>query len=243
MKIVSLVPSLTELVIDLGLEKQLVGRTKFCIHPKDKVKSIPKIGGTKNVNIQAVFDLRPDLVLANKEENTRADVEALQEFCPVHITEISNYKEALHSIQEIGQLTHRTEEANQLIIQIESNFEKLKVDIPERKSACYLIWKDPYMTVGHDTYIHDMLDKCNLANAFGEADRYPTINAEDISDKKPDFIFLSSEPYPFKEKHIQELKKVCPNAEVRLVDGEYFSWYGSRMVSAADYFVGVIKGV
>jgi len=241
MKIISLVPSLTELVIDLSLVSELVGRTKFCIHPKEKVKFIPKIGGTKNVDIAKVADLKPDLILANKEENTRKDVEELVKIAPVHVTDISNYSEALESIQNIGLLTNRQKEAQLLIDKINSRFAKLTEFSGTKKSVCYLIWQDALMTIGRDTYIHDMLFKCGFDNVFGNEERYPTVTENDIIEKNPDFIFLSSEPFPFKETHIDRFSEMFPKSKVVLVDGEYFSWYGSRMVLAADYFNSLLQ--
>ncbi len=241
MRIVSLVPSLSELIIDLGLEKELVGRTKFCIHPADKIKSIPKIGGTKEVNISKVAGLKPDLIIANKEENTQKDVEALQDIAPVFVSEISNFTEAIRSIEQIGQLTNRVEAARTISNRIISEYSKLSDLSKDRRSVCYLIWKNPFMTIGKDTFIHDMLEKCGFDNVYGNQERYPTVDALDIKEKNPDYIFLSSEPFPFKDKHIQEFKKMIPNSKVVLVDGEYFSWYGSRMVHAADYFIDLIK--
>ena len=184
MRIVSLVPSLTELLIDLGLEEQVVGRTKFCIHPKDKIRSIPKIGGTKNVNFEAVARLKPDLIIANKEENTKEDVLALNDICQVHVTEISNFDESITAIQKIGVLTNRSEEASQLISKINSNFKSLDQFTISNKSVCYLIWKDPLMTTGNDTYIHDMLLKCGLKNVFGDQTRYPVTTTEEVLHKK-----------------------------------------------------------
>ncbi len=243
MRIISLVPSLTELVFDLGLEKELVGRTKFCIHPVDKVKAIPKIGGTKNVNIELVLNLKPDLILANKEENTRADIEALEKSCTVHLTEIANYSQAIDSILNIGQLTYREDRSKQLITEINAKFSKFSNAEKINKTVCYLIWDNPIMTIGHDTYIHDMLDKCGFTNIFSKQNRYPTISPSEIKDKNPNFIFLSSEPFPFKDKHIKRFKEISPNSEVVLVNGEYFSWYGSRMTQAADYFDSLIKSL
>lgn len=243
MKIVSIVPSLTELLIDLGLEEELVGRTKFCIHPTDKVKSIPKIGGTKNVNISKVTDLKPDIIFANKEENTQKDVEELVKIAPIHVTDISNYSEALEAILDIGNLTNRQKAAQLLVNKIDSGFSALTKFSGAKKSVCYLIWQDPLMTVGHDTYIHDMLGQCGFDNIFGDQTRYPTVSQSDIQEKSPDYIFLSSEPFPFKEKHVVEFGKVFSNSKVVLVDGEFFSWYGSRMVLAADYFYQLIRSI
>ena len=241
MRIVSIVPSLTELLFDLGLEKELVGRTKFCIHPAPDIKSIPKIGGTKTVNISAVEALQPDLIIANKEENTKADVLALQKISQVYVSDISNFAQALESIEQIGRLTGRTEEAEILNEGIRKNFRKLPGKEGARKKVAYLIWKAPLMTIGHDTFIHDMLEICGFENVFGVQTRYPIITPDDLQKERPDYIFLSSEPFPFKDKHINEIEKILPDSKVVLVDGEYFSWYGSRMLAAADYFERLIK--
>ena len=242
LKIISLVPSLTELLFHLGLDDQIVGRTKFCIHPDDKVTAVPKIGGTKNVNVQKVIDLKPDLILANKEENTKSDIEALQEVCNVHVTEIANYKEALFAIDDIGLMTNTASKATDLIESIERKFSNLSRATDEPK-ICYLIWQNPYMTVGNDTYIHDMLDLCGFQNIFDEQKRYPVVTIDQIREHDPHYIFLSSEPFPFKQKHIEELQKELPDSHIVLVDGEYFSWYGSRMIGAADYFERLIESL
>ncbi|MEM9548541.1 MAG: helical backbone metal receptor [Bacteroidota bacterium] len=236
MRIISLVPSLTELLFDLDLGDHMVGRTKFCIHPKEKVKFIPKIGGTKTVKIDSIKALQPDLIIANKEENTKEDIEALQSIAQLYISEIANFEDALEAIKRIGHLTHRVDKSEKLIENIRSAFHQLHEDRKDRKSVCYLIWNKPLMTIGHDTFIHDMLDCCGYDNVFGNCDRYPETTFSEIQKKHPDFIFLSSEPFPFKERHITEFTEKCPDTKVFLVDGEYFSWYGSRMVGAASYF-------
>ncbi|MFT4536885.1 MAG: ABC-type Fe3+-hydroxamate transport system substrate-binding protein [Saprospiraceae bacterium] len=240
MKIVSLVPSLTELLFHLGLEEMIVGRTKFCIHPAEKVKIVPKIGGTKNVNIQKVLDLKPDLVLANKEENTKSDIEALKQNCNVHVTEIENFKQAIFAIDDIGLMTNTAVKATTLIEEIEASFSQLKPKLQKAK-ICYLIWQKPYMSIGNDTYIHDMLEICGFENICKDQTRYPELTLEDIKSRQPNYIFLSSEPFPFKQVHIDELKDQMPNCKILLVDGEYFSWYGSRMVGAAQYFGRLVE--
>ena len=240
MKIISLVPSLTELLFHLGLEDQVVGRTKFCIHPSDKVKSVTKIGGTKNVNIEKVIALNPDLILANKEENTKADIEALQESCKVHVTEIANFKQAIFAIDDIGLMTNTADKATSLIEEIERSFSIIK-PAPQSPKVCYLIWQKPYMSIGNDTYIHDMLKNCGFESISKDKTRYPTLTIEKIKESRPDYIFLSSEPFPFKQKHIDDLQLELPSAKIILVDGEYFSWYGSRMVGAAKYFSELIE--
>ena len=240
LKIVSLVPSLTELLFHLGLEDQIVGRTKFCIHPSNRVKSIPKIGGTKNVNIQKIIDLKPDLVIANKEENTKSDIEALQQNCNVHVTEIANFKQAIFAIDDIGLLTNTADKATSLIEEIEKSFSNLKPKLNKSK-ICYLIWQKPYMSIGNDTYIHSMIELCGFENICNDQIRYPELTLEEIKSREPDYLFLSSEPFPFKQQHIDDLKISFPGCQILLVDGEYFSWYGNRMVDAVNYFQSLIN--
>lgn len=242
LNIISLVPSLTELLFHLGLDDQIVGRTKFCIHPNNRIKSVAKIGGTKTVDIQKVKDLKPDIIFANKEENTKSDIEALQEFCSVHVTEISNFREALFAIENIGLVTNRVSRSADLIETIERKFSNLNRAIDEPK-ICYLIWQKPYMTIGNDTYIHDILTICGFHNVFGNKTRYPEITIEQIKVHNPHYIFLSSEPFPFKQKHIEVLQSELPDSHIVLVDGEYFSWYGSRMLGACDYFEELIDSL
>lgn len=229
-KIVSLVPSLTELLIDLGLSDKLVGRTRFCIHPANKVVQIPIIGGTKNPNIEKIISLEPDYILANKEENRQEDIEELQKHCNVHLTNIDTISEALAAITEIGKQLAVEEKAHQisreinLVLSQKPSFESLK--------TAYFIWRDPWMVAGSETYIHDVMREWNLENIFNEQFRYPEIDLDELQKSKPDLILLSSEPYPFKEKHISEIKKYCPNANIELINGEWFSWYGSGMIQS-----------
>lgn len=235
-RIISLVPSLTELLFDLGLGPQVIGRTRFCIHPAEKVAEVPIIGGTKNPRIEKIQALNPDWVVANKEENNKADVEAIQAFCRVHITEINTVSEGLRAIGDIGRLFKRRSNAEHLIRQIESELD----DIPrvEAKRAAYFIWRDPWMTAASGTYINDIMRRWGLENVYESEDRYPETTLEELARRKPEMILLSSEPYPFKEKHIAEIKAHCPDATIELVDGEWFSWYGSRMLPA---FAGLNK--
>lgn len=229
-RIVSLVPSLTELVFDLGMGDQLVGRTRFCVHPKEKVEDIEIIGGTKNPRLEKIRELNPDYIIANKEENRPEDIQALQEDFEVNITEIATIEDALIVIHELAKAFEKTSEATQLITDIQQALED-RPEVPKLNTA-YLIWKDPYMTVGHDTYIHDILDHWNLPNVFANRKRYPKITLDDIKKQNPDLILLSSEPYPFKEKHMAQIEEECPATRVLLVEGEWFSWYGSRMEHA-----------
>ncbi|MEZ0609201.1 ABC transporter substrate-binding protein [Fibrella sp. WM1] len=244
-RIVSLVPSQTELLFDLGLDEAVVGVTKFCIHPADKVLQKQQVGGTKNVDIERVRALQPTLIIANKEENTRADVEALQAIAPVHVTDVVTLPDAYAMIREVGQLVGRSAEASQLASQIEASLDNLWHNVPSsiakykptgrRPRITYLIWRKPWMVAAADTFINAMLAKAGWDNAFAHQTRYPVVSADDLAAAQPDWVFLSSEPYPFKEKHIIELKAICPTARVRLVDGELFSWYGSRLLQSATY--------
>lgn len=239
------------MLYDLGLEAQVVGITKFCVHPHHWYTSKKRIGGTKNISIEKIRLLFPSLVIASKEENIKEQVDSIRSFAEVLLTDIKNLDDALVMIQRIGEKTNSKEKASAIVQKIKTNFANLSIPIPNGASkenlispkltACYLIWKDPYMTVGHDTFIHDMLAHCGFENAFSNYLRYPIITMDDIRAKNPSHIFLSSEPYPFKEKNIETFKKEFPNTNILLVDGEYFSWYGSRLVYAPSYFKTLIN--
>jgi ABC-type Fe3+-hydroxamate transport system substrate-binding protein len=234
-RIISLVPSLTELLWHLGLYEETVGITKFCIHPKEWYKSKTRVGGTKQVNIKKLFELEPDLIICNKEENVKEQIDLLAEKYPVFVSDISTYKQAIQAITAIACITNKTAEAALLIENIEASFEK-NIANKAKITAAYLIWKLPYMTVGGDTYISDLMRIAGFENVFKNKFRYPETSLEELRELNPTVILLSSEPYPFKEKHIQEIKKTLPHTKILLVDGEMFSWYGSRMLYAAEYF-------
>jgi ABC-type Fe3+-hydroxamate transport system substrate-binding protein len=244
-KIVSIVPSQTELLHYLGLEEEVVGITKFCTHPNDWFKHKCRVGGTKNVNIEKVKQLNPDLILANKEENTKEDVEKLQQIAPVYISDITTLPDAYAMIKAVGNLVGKANEAIHLVRDIENSFNELKCFIQISKTntvrCCYLIWQKPYMTIGADTYIHHIIEACNMENVFYDLKRYPVISMDDIKAKNPDVVLLSSEPFPFKQKHIVELQKHLGNTKIILVDGEMFSWYGSRLLHTPKYLEGLYK--
>jgi ABC-type Fe3+-hydroxamate transport system substrate-binding protein len=229
-RIVSLVPSLTELLFDLGLGHRVAGRTRFCIHPEEQVQKVPVIGGTKNPRLDKIRELNPDLIIANKEENRKEDVEELQKDFEVMVTEIDTIDEALFAIHDIGWTCGVQKQAKKLISDIQQELERVPDEQPV--TAAYFIWRDPWMSVGHDTYIHSVLSHWNLENVYSDQTRYPKTSLHELSLKKPDVILLSSEPYPFKEKHIAEVSQFCPGADVILINGEWFSWYGSRMLHA-----------
>lgn len=233
-RIVSLVPSQTELLCDLGLEEETVGITKFCVHPDRWFRHKARVGGTKTIDPDKVRALAPDLILANKEENVKEQVEALSDIAPVWVSDISTLEDALLMINEIGRLTGKEEKAHIIAGNIARDFAAL---LPEdTRKALYLIWRKPWMTVGRDTFIHDMLRHCGLDNIYGEEERYPELTFEYREGCQPELILLSSEPYPFKEQHIAECRRWFPQASILLADGEMFSWYGSRLLQAPAYF-------
>ena len=244
-RIVSLVPSQTELLFDLGLENEIVGITKFCIHPNRYFKSKTKIGGTKKVDIDKVIALQPDLIIANKEENDKAQIEALEKKFPVWISDVKNLEDAEDMILKVGVLTDKVENSKTLLTKIKTGFETLssKKDNPNKPSALYLIWRKPFMSIGEDTFINDILAKTGFKNVLEGKLRYPILNKNEIQALYPQYILLSSEPYPFKEKHIEELQKICPSAVIKLVDGEFFSWYGSRLLRASSYLFTLQKEI
>ncbi len=234
MRIISLVPSITELLYDLGLNDEVVGITKFCIHPALWHQTKTKIGGTKNIDIEKIKALAPTLVIANKEENIKEQVEAIQKFTKVLLTDIDTIDQALTAIKEIGVAVQKEEKTLFLVHQISEKF-KDYTSLQCAKKALYFIWKDPMMVVGKNTFIDDMLCAAGFENKMFQV-RYPIITVDEIKALQPDYILLSSEPYPFKEKHIAEFQQILPSAKIVLVDGEIFSWYGSRMLRAVAYF-------
>ncbi|WP_069132003.1 helical backbone metal receptor [Rhodohalobacter halophilus] len=227
-KIISLVPSLTELLFDLNLDERIIGRTRFCIHPKERVKNVEIMGGTKNPRLDKIRNAQPDLIIANKEENRKEDIEKLQSDFEVMVTDINTIEDAFLTIHDIGGRCNAEETAQELISAIRNEYDRAPDESP--MSVTYMIWRDPWMTVGSNTYIHSVLSHWKLDNLFENQSRYPTTTLEELSRIKPDIILLSSEPYPFKEKHIKEVENACPKSRVLLVDGEWFSWYGSRML-------------
>ena len=236
-RIISLVPSQTELLFDLGLDKEVAGITKFCIHPKEKFKSVTKIGGTKDFKLDRIKELQPDLIIGNKEENEQSKITGLQKEFPVWMSDIGSLSDALDMINSIGELVGRSKEARNLSFNIEDQFNSLQKNKPGKHiKVLYLIWRNPFMAAGKSTFINEMLNLCGFENAI-QKNRYPEFTTEQLKELEIDEVFLSSEPYPFKQKHIEELKEILPQAKIRLVDGELFSWYGSRLLKSVDYFL------
>ena len=245
-RIVSLVPSQTELLHWFGLEQETVGITKFCVHPDSWFHEKARVGGTKAVNKSLVDSLQPDLIIANKEENLKENIEGLAIDYPVWLTDVKNLDDALQMINDIGKLVGKQKEAQSLINEVKKNFDSLDSHLPTtnyKVRTCYLIWKDPYMTIGGDSFINDMLFRCGFENIFANKTRYPEISFADLPGANCQLLLLPSEPFPFKKKHVHELQILLPQTKIVLVDGEMFSWYGSRLLSAAEYFKKLISSI
>lgn len=244
-RIVSLVPSQTELLFDLGLGDCVIGITKFCIHPKSWLKEKTIIGGTKKIHPEKIAALQPDLIIANKEENVKEQVEDLRQIAPVWTSHIANLEEACEMISMIASITGTEELATRILQKIQKGFEELAENTGNKilsgNKVAYLIWQDPLMTVGKDTFIHHILSRANLQNVFADQIRYPQISMVTLQEMSPDRLFLSSEPYPFADKHIQAFQQCLPFTKVQLVDGEMFSWYGSRLQYVPDYIKGLLS--
>lgn len=240
MRIVSLVPSLTELLHALGAGDRVVGITKFCLHPPEWFRSKTRIGGTKDVDLERVKNLRPDLIIANREENVREQIQALARDFEVLLTDISTWEQALQAIEQIGQRIGAERAAEHLTEQLQKRrrlWEEKRggLQIP-RLRAAYFIWRNPYMVAASGTFIDEMLRIAGFVNVFAHRSRYPEVSAEDLQAARPEALLLSSEPYPFRDKHLEELRALCPQARPVLVDGELFSWYGSRLLGSFEYF-------
>ena len=232
-RIICLVPSITELLYDLGLADKVVGRTKFCVFPEGGFPNASIIGGTKNLHKDKIEALRPDLIIANKEENIKEQVMPLSAFANVFTTVVRNTPEALQMISDIGLITG-TETFAQSIIDQFQNKEYTLLPSKTIKMA-YLIWQKPYMTVGGDTFISAFMEDFGFINCFKDQDRYPELSLNHLIEKKPDIILLSSEPFPFAEKHLKEIESKT-GIKTMLIDGSICSWYGSRMLKAEDFF-------
>ena len=244
-RIISLVPSQTELFFDLGLDDEVVGVTRFCIHPEDKVSTRERIGGTKDFNFEKIKELKPDLIIGNKEENYQDGINELKKDFPVWMSDIYILNNAYQMIASIAEITSKHSEAEQLISEIKTSFNTLPPvtrHLPPL-TCSYFIWRKPYMVAASGTFLDHMLNVFGVRNAFADMSRYPTVTAEQIAAANPDLIFLSSEPYSFTEKHIEEFKSISPTSKIMIVDGELFSWYGSRLRYTAKYFERLRKSL
>ncbi len=247
-KIISLVPSITETLFDLGLKENIVGITKYCVEPKGLVESIPKIGGTKKIDIEQILSLNPDIVVANKEENQKEQIEELMKYVPVWVSNVVTLDDAMSMISSLGLILGKQEKATELVENMKGSLkefsEKLTGSKYYAKSVLYFIWRKPYMVVGKETFINSVLEMCSLQNIGVKLDsnsRYPKVEPYQLLEISPDLVFLSTEPYPFSERHLPEFQTLFPESVIRIVRGDYFSWYGSRILKAIDYFYKLLE--
>lgn len=242
-RIISLVPSQTELLFALGVGHRVVGRTKFCVHPQPKIEAVQSVGGTKKFRFDVIADLQPDLIIGNKEENYQDGIEQLEEAYPVWMSDVHNLDDALQMIRAVGDLVGKRASAALLANEIQEQFAQLRPLTAPR--VAYFIWHEPKMVVGADTFINDMLGRCGFSNVFADKahGRYPEVTPEDIATAQLDAILLSSEPFPFAEKHIAPYQQLAPQAKILLVNGELFSWYGNRLLKTAPYFQEIIRAI
>ena len=238
-RIVSLVPSQTELLCDLGLKSHLIGITKFCVHPRDVAKKTSIVGGTKTIHLEKIKAIKPDIILCNKEENTKEIVEACEGICEVHVSDVFTIEDSCELIMHYGKLFNRVDQASVLMHSIQEGFQIFQhvMEKEMQRRVVYFIWKKPWMVAGSNTFINHILSLNKFKNVYGHLERYPEIHLNTGSKlEEVELVLLSSEPYPFKKRHILELQPFFPNAEIRLVDGEMFSWHGSRLLKALSYF-------
>ncbi|MBC7897180.1 MAG: cobalamin-binding protein [Cytophagaceae bacterium] len=249
MKIVSLCPSLTELVFDLGKGEELVGRTKFCVHPADRVAAVESVGGTKNPKVERIIALRPDLVLLNEEENRVEDARALEAAgVRVHVSMPRTAEETAEMVRSIAAAVGAAESGEPIAADIEGRARRVRESARGRRPLryAYLIWREPWMTVSNDTFIAELLGMAGGENVFGGAgERYPTVTLDDLARVAPHVVLLPSEPFPFGTKHVVELSAALgwDDSRFQLVDGELLSWHGSRTPRGIDYAERVITSV
>lgn len=234
-RIISLVPSQTELLVDLGLEDRIVGVTKFCLHPTYLGKSKTIVGGTKNCRFDIIESLKPDLIIGNKEENDRDGIEKLALSYPVWMSDILDLKDALRMISDLGKIAAKETEAAVIVTRIQR---ELSEKVPYKGTCVYLIWDNPKMAAGKKTFIDSMLSVAGFDNVVKE-ERYPAFSEKELIQLSPEYVLLSSEPFPFGDKHRKALQTLLPEAKMLLVDGEMFSWYGSRLLRSMEYFKGL----
>lgn len=235
-RIISLVPSQTELLVDLGLEDHIIGVTKFCVHPQHLRKNKTIVGGTKEVDYDKIESLNPDIILCNKEENTPEMVKELEKISPVYVSDVISIEDAVEVIAHFGIIFNTRDLSASLIESFQTQLSEFKSIYKERRSVLYFIWRKPWMVAGKYTFINSLLELNNWENLANDPNnRYPDIEIEDLSGLNPDLVLLSSEPFPFKEKHLTEVRTHY-KGPIELVDGEFFSWYGSRLIPALEYF-------
>jgi ABC-type Fe3+-hydroxamate transport system substrate-binding protein len=233
-RVVSIVPSQSEFLWDIGLREELVGVTKFCIHPIDMYKTVTRVGGTKDLNIDKIRTLKPDLIIGNKEENDKQQIELLQNEFNVWMSDIYNFEDAFEMMALLGNVNDKNNEAQKIIEGIKKSTATIKKFF-DKKRVAYFIWNKPYMLAANNTFIDYVLNYLGFENALSHLERYPELSVEALQEINLEVCFLSSEPFPFKEKHVMELQQKLPASKILIVDGEVFSWYGSRLLSLENY--------
>ena len=233
-RIVSLVPSQTELLFAIGAGEAVVGLTKFCTEPPEQVSTVAKVGGTKNFDFEAIAALKPDLIIGNKEENYPEGIEQLALDYPVWMSDIVTLEDSLAMIRGLGMLSGKAQVAAKMADKIRADFDELSSDY-SRVDVAYLIWQKPYMVAGAGTFIDEMLMRGGMNNVFSTRDRYPEVTLEDIAESSADVVMLSSEPFPFRDKHLDAFQGALPDKKIILVDAMPFSWYGSQLLRTPSY--------
>lgn len=240
-RIVSLVPSQTELLCDLGVGGRVVAITRFCVHPARQLQNTPSVGGPRDPSLERIALQTPDLIIGSKEENDRSSVECLSERYPVWLSNVRDLLGALAMIRAIGSLVAREAGAESLAEKIAERFEHL----PRRRRAlrtAYAVWWQPLIVAGADTLIDDLLSRLGLRNVFGaSSQRYPRVSLAELAEARPELVLLPSEPYSFSATQLPTLRRACVGARLMFVDGEMFSWYGSRLLLAGEYLRGFAK--
>ncbi len=240
-RIVSLVPSQTELLFDLGLSEKIAGVTHYCVHPQPEVRSAKRVGGTKNPNLDIIRSLKPDLIIANKEENNKEDIDMLRKAFPVYTSDVDHLDSAKEMISDVGTMTGTSNLAVKMVAEIEDHWNWLTDKFHGRNQTVqYLIWNDPVMVVGRDTFIGDLLKRLGFVVPASQK-RYPELSLEKLKANPPGYLMLSSEPFPFKEEHLRSFTELLPHTNTWLVDGQMFSWYGSRLLKSPEYFFNLLR--
>lgn len=239
-RIISIVPSQSEFLWDLGLQNELIGITKFCIHPDKMYRSIERVGGTKKLDIEKIRALKPDLIIGNKEENERSDIELLHKEFNVWMSDVYTFEDSFEMMTQLGIILDKEFEAKKIVDVIRTSLTEVK-GMFSKQTVAYFIWNKPYMLAANNTFINFVLNDVGLTNAFSNLERYPEVDEMILQKIAPEFCFLSSEPFPFNKEHVNELKKTLPNSKILIVDGEVFSWYGSRLLHLNAYIKDLKK--
>jgi len=238
-RVVSLVPSQTELLCDLALENEVVGITRYCVHPYHLKSTKTIVGGTKKIDVERIKSLKPDFILCNKEENMYNFLPKLESIAPIYFSDVNTIEDSISLIKDLGKILNRRTESNNLIEKLNfklNDFKSFIENQPVRKVA-YFIWGKPYMVAANDTFINEMLKLNKFENIYAFMSRYPKVEIDAIRyNGDPDVIILSSEPFPFKDHHAFEIGSYTNRAATVFADGEMFSWFGSRMLKSFDYF-------